>query len=603
MSLPRPADARVWRLVRLNMFVGLLMFIVNSVIGGGNSLDVFGDPYLRGVQMLHTHSATLGWIGLTSMSLLFWISTVDTAPDDKMVRRMIINSRGAWIVFPLHALMFLLAREWGGNVAALWWLLTLFGFMGMGILANAASIGMQLGMKDSTTSVPRLLMMWALVVAALAALMGLMQGTLLAAGVNLWGGVDGNADGTGAHAGTMAVFVGMMTLAMLEWAYDPKGEKPYDHTAKIMLWSLVGAGGVTLLALLSGLIQILLLAGLAGLVALVIWWMRNASQWMEHLPLDNGWRSWMWAGPIFILADIVLGQIGGPAGWTTFIVAGGHMLYVGGFSMAMFAVIMESTSDQGERLKGLETPAKWLLLVGATGFGIFLIIKQWNDMGTHIAFLMALGVYLAITIGIVRVWHSLQADDRAAPPAVVVGEPEVAPADDGDEDAEEAADEATDEADEAAGAADEPEEEAADEPEEEAAGEADEPEEGDADEADEPEEEAAGEADEPEEGDADEPEEEAADEADEPEEALTESGLMALKKADMLAKAEEHGVEADEPEEEAAGEADEPEEALTESGLMALKKADMLAKAEEHGVEALNSMTKQQIADAILASQ
>lgn len=520
-TLPLPADARVWRLVRLNLLVGLAMFVVNSVIGTLNSVDVGAEDYSRGLQLMHVHAGTIGWLTLTAMSAMFWMLTTEQAPSEALFRRIRITSIISWFVFPLYSLSFLIAFEWGNDVTVLWWLLPLFGLLSLGMIGHASDLGRTL-LKETGSRDPAVIMVVVgLSVAALASLVGIILGIQAAGRWNF-----GFEEGIGAHAGTMTTFVGLVTLGVVEWVLRKGDALPWDGKAKAMV-GLLGVG-----ALLNAVLMLFVppeiggMVGLLGVIGLILWFVRMGGTWAPQWPKDGSAASWMWFGPLFFTVSLVFVMLGGPLEKAHFFVAGGHAEYVLAMTMAFAGLVVAATGPAQGAWAKVELGGMWLTVIGGVGF----IAAVATEGMTHMGAIMGIGVWMIIAALGHRVWASLQADEGAGAVAA-------APAADDAADDDGASDEADGEADAEAvedGEADEAADDGADEAEDD---DAEEDEEADEGEDDEPEEAAADEAD-------DSSEAETEDAAHEGDEAHTDASLMAMLKAELVALAEAEGLDA-----------------------------------------------------------
>lgn len=411
-------DKRVWKHIKLLYLGSGLLLGANITVG---IVNVFTDGTIPHAQILtHFHAGTIGWVTLSVIATSLWLFTGRREVSDGYAG----FTGGLAAVGFLAVLGYIFAFALAFSSTDRWYLLPTFGVpTALVIVTSFIFVAAQLK-KQAIVTTPHLLLFGALLVASLGATMGVIWGMTYANdGFNPYPENDA-ADGLGAHAGPMDMYIALALAALIEGALRTDATRWSKPGLFQMLAGVLGGFAVST-GLFLGIEPLAPVALLLFLIGFGFYFVRIGWRAIAQNPFRRGSAPGLFfAGlsfPLYVAGFVLLVFkyfIPGEDPPHDLVVAFQHVTFIGLATNTILVTQARFAPHPGT--DGVFAAGVWTMNVGLIAFiaGEFLADEK---MG---ALLQALGLILALF----TVWHRLlHAEHGAAPPAPPVRPVEPAP--------------------------------------------------------------------------------------------------------------------------------------------------------------------------------
>lgn len=392
------SDPRVWNSIRwLYMGAGVL-FLANITLGIVNVFTPGALP--RGQLLSHFHAGTIGWITLSIIATMLWVFTAGR----QVAANVAAFITGLTVVSILAVAGYIAAFGLVFNGDGPFWLLPLFGVPSwLVILAATIFAGTQFKHQAVVTTV-HLLFFGALLVASLGATMGVLQGLSYVRGS--YPGPPG-ADGLGAHAGPMEMYLGLAFAGLAELLVGRNWEQRWTKAGMTQMVLSVVGGYLGSIALYANIGPLIPLGLLLYLVSFGIYFARIGWRTFTVNPFKPGRAAAIfWGGlayPFNIILFVILVALffvpGNPLPHDLGVIFA-HVSFIGAGTNFILAT-QSVYGDRGAPVHKWQGPAHWLLNLGMLVFFAGEVMAERREG----ALVMAVGVLAALFI----VWSRLGA--------------------------------------------------------------------------------------------------------------------------------------------------------------------------------------------------
>lgn len=403
-------DAKVWNSVRWLYMGSGVLFLANIGLG---ILNVFTPGEIsRGQVLSHFHAGTIGWITLGVIATTIWLFMAGReAPS--WVSRFIA---GLTILALLSVAGYIAAFGLAFNQDVGYWILPIFGIPSwLVIVAATVFAGTQLKKQPVVTAV-HVLLFCALLVGSFGGAMGVIQGIYYTTGS--YPGPAG-ADGLGAHAGPMEMYLGLAFAALLEFLVGGTVSRRWTRPAMAQASLAVAGAVIGSAALYANLGQLVPLSLGLYLVSFGFYFARVGWRSLRLNPMRPGRNAAVfWAGlayPVYVLAFVYLVAVyfvpdkPVPHAFEVIFV---HTAFIGAGTNLLLAT--QSLFAGGPQPVRWVATATWALNLGMLAFFAGEVTAERREG----ALLMAAGVLAALVVVWTRLgarWHPAPAPPETAP--------------------------------------------------------------------------------------------------------------------------------------------------------------------------------------------
>lgn len=400
--------AGVWRSVK-HLYLGAgVLFLVNIALGLLNIVTEGELPF--GQRLAHLHAGSIGWITLSVIATAIWAFTGQRQVTDRYARN---TSLLVWAGIASVA-GYVLAFYVSFNGIAPFWLLAVFGSLTAAVIwAGFLYTAFQLRQQWPVTTV-HLLLFGALMVAAVAATMGLLRGLTYSTGISP---TPPGGDLVGAHAGPMDVYLALAFTGFVELMARPEDGQRWSRWGMTQMVLGVAGGLMAAAGLFAGIGPLIPLGTLSLVLSFVVYLVRmgwrpfTASPFSDARAAALSWGSL--ALPVYIGLFVFLVAKYFSVGATpphALLVTFTHVTFIGVATNLILA--MQSWFPLGRPGPGkVEAAGIWLLNLGLLAFiaGEFLADRPDG------AGLMALGALLALGAVVRRLVEEDPPGGRSSP--------------------------------------------------------------------------------------------------------------------------------------------------------------------------------------------
>ncbi len=383
------SNPRVWRSVK-HLYLGAgVLFLVNISLG---FLNIVTEGALgRGQLLAHLHAGSIGWITLSVIATTIWAFTGQRQVSDRYARNV-----DGFVWGGLAAA--------GGYVAAFYltftelapfWLLAVFGVLTALVIWTAfLYTAFQLRRQWPVTTV-HLLFFGALMVASVAATMGVLRGLTYSTGISP---TPPGGDLVGAHAGPMDVYLALAFAGFVELMARPEEGQRWSRWGMTQMVLGVAGGLLAAAGLFAGIGPLIPLGTLGLVLSFVVYLARIGWRPLARNPFGNARDTALaWgalAYPVYIGLFVFLVAKYFSVGQNpphALLVAFTHVTFIGLATNLILA--MQSWYPLGRPGPGkLEAAGVWLLNLGLLAF----IAGEFMAERADGAAIMGLGALLAL---------------------------------------------------------------------------------------------------------------------------------------------------------------------------------------------------------------
>lgn len=418
------ADPRVWNVVRW-LYIGAgLLFLANISLG---ILNVFsGEVIGRGQVLAHLHAGTIGWITLSVIATALWVFASQGPASDQYV----LWSKILTIIGLTSVAGYVSSFGYVFNANEAHWLLPLFGIPMWAVIVGGFLFTALTLKRQVTVTTVHLLLFGALLVAALAATMGVLWGLTLTGAIFPYpSGPD--VEPVGAHAGPMDMYLALAFAAFVELFMRRDDHARWTQPGMWQMILGVLSAVVLLFGAYFGLLMIAPLALALFVASFLIYLIRIGWRTFTINPAQKGRKAALFFGglffPLYILLFVVFVPVyfipgETPPDWL--LAAFIHITYIGAATNLILAAQTEY-GGHGKAYEGLEPWGYWILNLGLLAF----ILSMYQGGVRHGALLMAVGAVLALFVAWSRLGRSWEppGDAGGPPPGIDPARPPATP--------------------------------------------------------------------------------------------------------------------------------------------------------------------------------
>lgn len=384
----RVTNDAIWRHTRVIFLVALLFFLVNILLGFDNALA--GGTIPRWQILTHLHAGAIGWITLTVIGFAIWIFTGNRSVSDSYVRGIRLLGWLSILAFAAYITSIGIAFSQGGDSLTL---LPIFG-TGAGLMIWAAALFAltQLRHQRVVTTV-HLLVATGLLVAAIAATLGVLIGLNYATGVGI--------AKIQAHAPPMLFYSFLFSSAIVEWVVLPDSAGRWSRSGLTQVVALFIGAIVPPIAFLLGLEMLAPLMLLMLGLFLVVFLGRVGWRALYTNPYRAEVDSWTFFGTFWLVVVVLLFPLEivlqpHPPEWLLPVLT--HVVFVGMITNLLFAVLTVRTQRAPIVHRLAEPVVMWSINLGLV---VFFALKIAIDV-RHGAIVMGIGLLLGVGLMLKR---------------------------------------------------------------------------------------------------------------------------------------------------------------------------------------------------------
>lgn len=441
-------DEELWHRIQNSMLEAMAIFVFTIALGIINAIDILKknqdvgtstpNDLTRAELLFHLHSGVLGWLSLSSVTILVWYFVAERDLDEVTLRKAHFVLKYVQIVLPTYVFLFYFTFTAAngeklfrfiplGNGGNGWYILMMLGALAaIGGFAQAASFGYSQLPKLEVKTTPHYLFLGGMITSTYGGFFGFVLETQHFLAQTFFN-ADKGQDGVASHAGAMeAGYLFMMVAGIIEWQILGDKQVAMDRSGKIEVYSFFFAG---LAVSLGGGFNIIPIAALNLPLELLGYYLLLTRVLMKIDPksiMKSGADRFLLpisicltfsiATFIYLLTKIVfLGQdpteIFNSPFFNGIFLANNHSLFVGGMTAAVFMCMFAMFKEASDVGKMAENVGFILMYIGLLGFMIVLIVRGYGqehnktglaDLRTDIAALMGIGLYIIMGVILMR---------------------------------------------------------------------------------------------------------------------------------------------------------------------------------------------------------